>query len=110
MSQVSKPAGLTDEQWEVVRVARAGSYSDMSARAVIQKLCSVVLELGEAQDARPHMKPCPFCGATGEDLYNPGDSWKPQIICSVCWAKGAAGETEADAIAAWNQRAEEAAE
>jgi len=46
MSQVSKPAGLTDEQWKVVRVARAGSYSDESARAVIQKLCSVVLELG----------------------------------------------------------------
>ena len=53
MSQVSKPAGLTDEQWEVVRVARAGSYSDESARAVIQKLCSVVLELGARQGDAP---------------------------------------------------------
>ena len=51
MCQASKPAGLTDEQWEVVRVARAGSYSDEGARKAIQKLCSVVLELGTGKQS-----------------------------------------------------------
>jgi Lar family restriction alleviation protein len=51
-------------------------------------------------------KPCPFCGedfpftitrVLGEDMFN-------QMKCGECQTLGPSGDTEAEAIAAWNTR------
>ena len=52
------------------------------------------------------LKPCPFCGDTqltiinvyGEDYY---------VHCDTCTTCGPSGETEQEAIEAWNRRAED---
>lgn len=59
-----------------------------------------------------NLKPCPFCedGAYAENkaAYGMGGFWV--VICSGCEAEGPATKTEAEAIAAWNKRAQHAGE
>lgn len=49
----------------------------------------------------PKLKPCPFCGS--EDLK----AFIPYVRCLACFATGPERLTQAEAIAAWNQRANE---
>ena len=53
------------------------------------------------------LKPCPFCGGeartSGERFENTILSW---VFCSSCGAAGGYRHTEAEAITAWNTRAE----
>lgn len=57
------------------------------------------------------LKPCPFCG--GEDLeidhaptYDVRHPDVYEVHCVECGGRGGEGWTEAEAIAAWNTRAE----
>lgn len=55
--------------------------------------------------------PCPFCGGTDIELshYPTYDVAHPdvyEILCPDCGGRGGEGWTEAEAIAAWNTRAE----
>ena len=47
------------------------------------------------------LKACPFCGGAG---YQHKHFWEV-VTCQNCSADGPAGDTEAEAIAAWNTRA-----
>ena len=49
----------------------------------------------------PELKPCPFCGGAG---YQHKHFWAV-VTCGTCAADGPAGDTEAEAITAWNARA-----
>lgn len=52
------------------------------------------------------LKPCPFCGGTNIEVYKE-DEW--EAMCMDCYANvGACCSyyTEAEAIEAWNRRAE----
>lgn len=51
------------------------------------------------------LKPCPFCGDL--DPYVSGDDWNGwYVVCSGCGADGSTESTKAEAIDAWNTRAE----
>ena len=58
------------------------------------------------------LKLCPFCGAVASDIgvyvVCDGSDWF--VECFACLARGGADTTEANAIAAWNKRAEQAQE
>ena len=54
------------------------------------------------------LKPCPFCGEeamiiTAESMH---DGRLFGIMCSVCHSRGDVYDTEAEAVEAWNSRAE----
>lgn len=51
------------------------------------------------------LKPCPFCGGEADllDTLPSGGCW---CRCDECSSDGPSGDTEADAIAAWNRRAD----
>ena len=58
------------------------------------------------------LKPCPFCGAREDDKDQPvnvgwviDDAW--QVSCDRCGASGAEHDGRAEAIEAWNRRAED---
>ena len=62
---------------------------------------------------REELKPCPFCGGEGELITRGTHKWSRvavntqcHILCGGCWATGPIGKTAADAIAAWNRRAD----
>jgi len=48
--------------------------------------------------------PCPFCGSrtTPPDLDGDAGSWV--VACPDCGARGPAGGSKDDAVAAWNER------
>ena len=57
----------------------------------------------------PKLKPCPFCGASGLDvfMYEDGETDGNYVLCERCGASiGLAFEplTEKEAIEAWNKR------
>jgi Lar family restriction alleviation protein len=57
------------------------------------------------------LKPCPFCGASGEKVvYVIQRSQMNQVHCDECCAKGSTGRDEECAIRFWNSRAAEIAE
>ena len=49
------------------------------------------------------LKPCPFCGGEAETWDGAGP-W--HVVCTKCGAIGSPCLSEAEAIAAWNTRAE----
>ena len=51
------------------------------------------------------LKPCPFCQDGGKLFINGGVGCR-WVECSSCGCDGPARETEAEAIEAWNTRAE----
>lgn len=52
------------------------------------------------------LKPCPFCGGTNLTIINVyGEEY--YVDCSTCTTCGPGGETEEEAIKAWNRRVEE---
>lgn len=51
------------------------------------------------------LKPCPFCGAQGEDLILLKDDYAGrQIKCWQCKAYGPVARTDTDAKEKWNDR------
>lgn len=48
------------------------------------------------------LKPCPFCGGEAE-IRGDGYFW---IQCKYCWAETTGSEDMAEAIEAWNRRAD----
>lgn len=49
------------------------------------------------------IKPCPFCGGEAEFVMSGGDR---RVDCKKCGARSDWYDTEAEAIAAWNNRAD----
>lgn len=58
------------------------------------------------------LKPCPFCGgeAVFHDCLRPPETYPCRVYCDNCWAEVGGYSTEAEAIAAWNSRAERTCE
>lgn len=58
---------------------------------------------GEDCPEMPDLKPCPFCGSEdiGPILGEYGLWW---VDCDSCHACGPLGDTELEAITAWNRR------
>ena len=56
------------------------------------------------------LKPCPFCGGTDLYIYIDGEEFLRdfEVYCAECGGQVSYFGTEADAIAAWNRRAEDA--
>ncbi|MBQ9784280.1 MAG: Lar family restriction alleviation protein [Clostridia bacterium] len=52
------------------------------------------------------IKPCPFCGGEAE-LYSGGIKY---VLCKECLATSCDFKTEAEAIEAWNRRANDVGE
>lgn len=54
----------------------------------------------------PPLKPCPFCGAQGDDLFIRDDHGGPPlwVVCGICGAEGSAGDDDVEAEASWNTR------
>lgn len=55
------------------------------------------------------LKPCPFCGGEASPLIKPfigADGSGLVIECDRCWCSTGYYETEAEAIEAWNTRAD----
>ena len=52
------------------------------------------------------LKPCPFCGGEAEMLGMKVPPPLPWLRCKSCGAETSVYATEAEAIAAWNTRAE----
>ena len=56
------------------------------------------------------LKPCPFCGASGDEIqvlhrnYGCGDETF-EVCCRQCGGRGCMVTDEEDAIEEWNQRA-----
>ena len=52
--------------------------------------------------------PCPFCGgeAVFHDCLRPPETFPCRVYCDNCWAEVGGYSTKAEAIAAWNTRAE----
>lgn len=59
------------------------------------------------------LKPCPFCGGEAHvfhDSLRPQETYPCRVYCDNCWAEVDSYSTEAEAIAAWNTRAERTCE
>ena len=58
------------------------------------------------------LKPCPFCGGEAEMLTaeSMNGGYLFGIMCNDCRSRGDVYDTEAEAIAAWNTRAERTCE
>ena len=58
------------------------------------------------------LKPCPFCGGEAEMLTaeSMNGGYLFGIMCNDCCSRGDVYDTEAEAIAAWNSRAERTCE
>lgn len=69
----------------------------------------LVFESEELDDGMSELLPCPFCGGeASKRLFYKG---KYRVHCNVCDAhSGDVCDTEAEAIAAWNSRAERTCE
>ena len=61
------------------------------------------MECGRAKMSE--LKPCPFCGGEAELMVGKyyGTKW---VECKTCHAESDAFDTRAEAIDAWNRRAE----
>lgn len=54
---------------------------------------------------KTELKPCPFCG--GEKIKAVHGKWMWWCKCGECGAESAIRNTKAEAIEAWNRRANE---
>ena len=52
------------------------------------------------------LKPCPFCGGKAEIVSMGVDRQVSVVLCEECGGGTMLKETEAEAIDAWNRRAE----
>jgi hypothetical protein len=57
------------------------------------------------QQAREVLLPCPFCGATGDDLLMAVPPGPDHVYCRSCCSSGPVRERIAEANDAWNTRA-----
>ena len=70
------------------------------ARELYESLPNAMLE---AEEARPLIFPCPFCGGEGQLIrYN----LVPHVMCNGCRATGPSTSTWQEAVEGWNRRAE----
>lgn len=56
------------------------------------------------QHDKPTLGPCPFCGRTDLEVTHNGTAAR-WYMCMTCRAEGPAGDSDAEAIEAWNSRA-----
>ena len=55
----------------------------------------------------PELKPCPFCGGDADLMTPEDDNMRlATAMCMGCYITGPEKETEAEAITAWNTRAD----
>lgn len=59
------------------------------------------MTLEQANKINPHLKKCPFCGASGVEVHAMGEFW---VRCSVCKAATEMESSLEKAIANWNRR------
>ena len=56
------------------------------------------------------LKPCPFCGGEAKMRWLKVPPPMPFVVCKSCGAESTVYRTEAEAISAWNTRAERTCE
>ena len=69
------------------------------ARELLASLSQAILD---AEEAKPTILPCPFCG--GESRVNRNPGYSHIVVCNTCNARGPSSETWQEAIENWNRR------
>lgn len=70
------------------------------ARELLASLSQTIMD---AEEAKPTILPCPFCGGESRVVRNP--SYRHVVVCNTCNARGPPYETWQEAIENWNRRA-----